>query len=415
MSCDVYGQEKVRYTLHITDNNNIQQPDTLDWDMEDTLLNGTDNKQTRIDKVNTDIQDIQYSSKGTYKTVTLFDFDDGWGNIYQNRAEISVEAKVYESPVLDFDWDPVKPTVLEEVTFTQKHDDIRDDTIPKQYGRINKVDVDYYKDGTIDETGLTDSDQFKKTFTTKQNGIEIQLQIEYWDGWETQTSEVTKSMDMTNIPPVSDNTREDLGLCIPNYLWTATSTDIDDAVDELTYKWILSKKKDDDTWEEIETGEENTFTYPFQYEGDYQLILRTTDDDGDSNDKIEEFTVTFSTCGDGNGMGGSGTILLQPNRFQDIAIPVKGKKVKEYFLDVIEQQIGKDVSTVIELVKAFPSSDASEKKYLIYKPGVSEPTDKGNFDLVQTDGAYTEITAFRVRTKSFTDPIEYKWDSKDGS
>jgi hypothetical protein len=321
---------------------------------------------------------------------------------------------VYDVPRLDFSWTPESPTILEETTFTQNHDDTRDDTIPKSYGRIDSVDVDYYNSGTINIEDLTEDDEFKNTFNPKEDdGIDIKLLVEYWDGWETQNTSIVKHLTQTNIPPVSESVREDNGICIPHYIWTAESTDIDDATDELSYKWTLSKKNSDDEYEDIDTGTDITYEYPFQYEGDYKLILRTTDDDGDYNDKVEEFSIAFDACSTGD-TGGSGVITLQPNRFQDIAIAVKGKKVKEYFLDKIEDIMGSPVSDYIELVKAFPSSDTSSNKYLIYVPGVTKDTNSGNFDLVQTDGDYTEITAFRVKTKDFEGTIEIPWDSKDG-
>lgn len=112
----------------------------------------------------------------------------------------------------------------------------------------------------------------------------------------------------------------------------------------------------------------------------------------------------------------SGTIVLQPNRFQAIAIPVTGRKVNEYFLDKIAETVGADANTVINLVKSYPSSDASEKKFQVFVPGLTNPDSSTNFELVQTDGVVTEITPFYVQTKEFPegmDTIEFTWDIAD--
>lgn len=109
-----------------------------------------------------------------------------------------------------------------------------------------------------------------------------------------------------------------------------------------------------------------------------------------------------------------GKIVLQPNRYQMVAIPVKGVKVKEYFLDKIEDIIGDDANTVIDVVKAYPSSDVSDNKYMVFKPNLTNPDSSTNFELIQTDGDYTEITSFYVVTKDFTDDIVVPWDASDG-
>jgi len=418
----IYGRETVRYTWNVQDDNTAVQIDTLDWLIEDTLLDGSNNDTTLTDEVNTDTQNKIYESSGAKHIHTEVDFNDGWDNIYQHETNLDVEALVYETPVLDFSWTPAAPTVLDTVEFTQEHDDIRDDTIPKQYGRIDRVDVDYYKDGTDEVVDVEDDSTFSHVFETKEDGIELHLKVEYWDGWQTQNADVTKIMNMSNIPPVSDSTREDAGVCIPAYKWTATSTDTDDAIDELTYTWKLYKKDDndtpdddtDDTWEEIDSGTEITYEYPFQYEGDYRLVLRTTDDEDDWHEKTEDFTITFDVCGSGAEGGGAGTIILQPNRFQMVAIPVPGLKVKEYFLDKVAEIIGDDASTVIELVKSYPSSDVSEKKFQVFVPDLTNPDSSTNFELMQIDGDAKEITAFYVKTKEFDGTIEVPWDFADG-
>jgi len=109
-----------------------------------------------------------------------------------------------------------------------------------------------------------------------------------------------------------------------------------------------------------------------------------------------------------------GSILLEPNRPQMIAIPVKGQRVKEYFLDKIADLIGKPASTVIDVVKSYPSSNASTDKFQVFKPDLSNPLSTDNFKLVQSDNNVDEITPFFVITKDFTGTIKYSWNAADG-
>jgi len=91
------------------------------------------------------------------------------------------------------------------------------------------------------------------------------------------------------------------------------------------------------------------------------------------------------------------------------------KNVKEYFLDWIDTKIktydsNKSVEDVVERVSAYPGNLG---KFLTYIPGSTPAANEGNFDLVQIDGDYEEITAFRVRTKQFDGTIEVPWTTAD--
>jgi len=416
MSCSIYGQEKTRYSYSVDDAYSAVQPDTLDWTIADKELDDSDNTDTHTDTATTDTQDKEYHSSGTKNVATDIDFDDGWGNIFTHHVEIDTEALVYKEPIMDFTWDPINPTILEETTFTQNHEDTRDDENDKAYGRIDRVDVDCYNNDEYDVEDIEDSDEFKHTFSPKEDdGIDIRLHIEYWDGWETQECQITKHLTQTNIPPVSESSREDDGVCIPHYIWTAESTDEDDAVEELTYQWTLYNKddkdtddEDDDEWIEIDSGTENTYEYPFQYEGDYRLILRTTDDDGDWSEKTEDFTITFDSCGS-DGVGGSGKILLQRGQWQMIAMPVADKKVAEYLCDRLADQEDVADSDLIEVVNTFRGGDG---KFLSYLPGITSKDSVNNFTLIYNDNGDDEISAMWVKTKEWEhteDDIELSW------
>lgn len=414
MACSIYGRETVRYTYNYTDTNSTIQSNTLDWSMVDTLLNTDDNTTTLTDVFEDATQDKIYETAGVKSVHCEVDFGDGWGNVFIHETNLTVEAKVYEPPTLDFTWTPEEPTILDEVQFTQAHDDVRDDTVPKQYGYIDRVDIDFYNDGTDEEVDIEKDTSFIKVFSSKEDGIEIKLLATYWDGYELQTTELVKSMDMSNIPPEALYDREDNGQCIPAYVWTAVSTDLDDDDATLTHNWKLHNV---DTNELLVEGDETEFSYPFQYEGTYRVTLRSTDTEGDWTEKIDEFPITFSECdssnsSDGNGHS-SGTIVLRPNDVQIIAVPVKGQKIYEYFLQRIEDITGGVASDYIKLVKAYPSSDESVGKYLVFVPGLTNPASSTNFQLYTTDGVHKEINGFVCETKDFSGTVEFTWDSAD--
>lgn len=118
----------------------------------------------------------------------------------------------------------------------------------------------------------------------------------------------------------------------------------------------------------------------------------------------------------------SGSITLDSGRWMNIAIPVEGRKVKEYFVDVVlalvqTQSPGAVASDIIEVCKAFPASDESISKYLVYVPDVTPAGAAGNFDLVATDGPNKEINGFLCKMKDYsglyTGELVFDWNSVD--
>lgn len=118
----------------------------------------------------------------------------------------------------------------------------------------------------------------------------------------------------------------------------------------------------------------------------------------------------------------SGTITLDNNKWMNLAVPVEGAKIKEYFVDVVlatvrTQSPGAQASDIIEVVKAFPASDESTSKFLVYVPDVTPAGAAGNFDLVATDGANKEINGFLCKMKDYSGlysgELEFSWDSGD--
>lgn len=117
-----------------------------------------------------------------------------------------------------------------------------------------------------------------------------------------------------------------------------------------------------------------------------------------------------------------GIITLDSNKWMNIAIPVKGYKVKEYFIDTILAEVqtqtpGAVASDIVEVAKAFPASDESSSKFLVYVPDITPTGAAGNFNLVTTDGANQEINGMLVKMKDYsgiyTGELTFSWTTGD--
>lgn len=404
----IYGRETTEFVLDITDLNGAVVDGTVDWVISDAMLDGiTDNSDEYVDQLIAFKPTKIYESAGT-KTINVeLDFNDGWDNIYRHVVSKNVEVSEYEVPVLDFNWTPLEPTILDTITITQGHDDISNGLVNKQYGRIDEVRIDYYNDGVYEVDFVDDTATPQYQFNTKQDNIEIRLNATYWNGWEHKTTDLVKTMNMSNIPPVAAWSREDLGVCVPNFNWTATSTDLDDDDNALVHTWKLYKDE-----ELISSHTGSIYTYPFQFEGSYRLVLRSTDVEGAFSEKTETFGVVFSTC-DSTGGGGEWTpiLKLQSNVWQLVALPIKGGKVYEDVLMKLENQTGVGIADLVTLCTTYYGD---ENRYRAFAVGVTNPLSDNNFPLVYNDTGTEEVTAFWIRTKDFAavglpDTIVLEW------
>ena len=412
MSCTIYGKEEAEFSLSIIDLDDSIVENGIDWILEDSNLDGSDSSSihNNVDKSFNPTK--IFNSPGQKKVKSDISFNDGWDNIYINHSEILVSPIPYDAPILDFSWTPVEPTIIDTVVFTQNHNDTRSIDGVDTKGKIETSTLNYYDDETIDVEGLFDTDTTDYVFTSKEDGIRIRLTSTYWDGWEFKSTDILKILNMSNIPPVSDHIREDAGQCIPAYIWTATSTDMDDDDLTLTYEWKLYKEVDL-SFIEISTGTDKEYTYPFQYEGNYRISLKTTDAEGDWSEKIEDFPIVFDVCGTGTGTGSSGIVRLESDRFEMISIPVRGRTVNDYFIQKLEEVTGKAAIESIDFVKAYPSNTLSSGKYIGFVPGVTNPDSSYNFKLVEDDDGVEAHVPFFVRTKVLDATIEISWTTED--
>ena len=110
----------------------------------------------------------------------------------------------------------------------------------------------------------------------------------------------------------------------------------------------------------------------------------------------------------------SGSIKIQNNVWQLIAIPREGAKVKEYFVDRLAEKYSLAPEEMIETCVAF---FGSENRFRAYIPNVTNPTTSNNFPLVLVDDGIREISGFWVKIKDLDgkigdiDNIIFDWES----
>ena len=113
----------------------------------------------------------------------------------------------------------------------------------------------------------------------------------------------------------------------------------------------------------------------------------------------------------------SGSVILNNDEWMDIAIPVVGKKVKEYLLDWIEAETGRPAEDSVLVCKALPSTDTVSGTYKAFVPGVTNPSSSGNFDLVVTDDGVNEIVGFQIKMKDYKafydNDLVFSWNAFD--
>lgn len=122
-------------------------------------------------------------------------------------------------------------------------------------------------------------------------------------------------------------------------------------------------------------------------------------------------TVSINSISDANNtdVPSKGTILLNSNVWQQIAIPVYDKNIKEEFCDRLAEKYNTDASDIIEICTAY---FGSENKFRSYIPNVTSPNSSNNFPLIFTDGGSDEISGVWVKMKdlsSFGGTLLYEW------
>jgi len=371
---------------------------------------------------------------GTDKTITqTITIDDGTGKLYDYILTKDLEWKEYYITP-NFSTDPEKPTILDN---TQIIPNITD-----SFDIVQEDGIDY----DFSEDGISTNHQEDETVTQVLSVPRLQTIIQsvrYFTGWEIKTESISKDIVKTNIAPDACNKEDMSCFTVPTAIYTSCSTDQEDNPQNLKIDWELYLDlnssievtyddnnseirtviydEDNQDWS-LQTSKENNpiFDWTYNNEGRYKLVEIATDTDGDSNEAIREFDITFKKCEDvpaeQQTIQASGEIEVEKDTWQLCAVPmVNGywdiekhkiindvnnpvrSTVKNVIIDQIEDVYASAASNYIEVINT-AVGDLGGQMYN-YIPGFTKETSTHNFNLVNIDDdndLSDDITKFEI-------------------
>jgi hypothetical protein len=130
-----------------------------------------------------------------------------------------------------------------------------------------------------------------------------------------------------------------------------------------------------------------------------------------------KFRVPYlSTQEPGSNIVTSVRLYLQKSSHVLAAIPKKGGRIYQDFIQVIEQKYGNPGSTYFNVLNAYPNTHLQNNEFLSFIPGVTNTSlqNKANFELVYTDqDGSDEIAGFWISTKNYPgDVITFEWSGE---
>lgn len=146
-------------------------------------------------------------------------------------------------------------------------------------------------------------------------------------------------------------------------------------------------------------------------EGFYQILL------GQEAIEADQFVVLMAdyavkivnsmSDADTSNAPSQGTILLNSNVWQQIAIPLYDSKIKD-FCDDVATKYGVNPSDIIEICTAY---FGDENQFRSYIPGVTNADSDNNFPLIYTDAGNDEVSGIWVKTKDLSSIgiVVYEW------
>ena len=314
-------------------------------------------------------------------------------------------------PIVKLSYSPHGAGVGENITVTIDNNDV-DNTIKNQT---------YYNDGVETDKLVVNYD------ISGEHEFKV---VTVWnDGFEDKTMETVMTISIKNAAPEFELVDEDKGNNTVKFILNnATDPDGDD--NKLNAKWVIKFQAPmSGEWITVQNSgypnekDLSPKTWVFNESGKYRISAIVKDELGAETEHTIEKDFECNSTGSARL---SGHIKLDVTagkiNSQLIAIPVRGKKVKEYFLDWIDAKIkeydnSKGVKDVIERVTAFPGNT---RRPLTFIPGVTPVTHEGNFSLVTEDGVnINEIVGFWVAIKDYKDitngeDLIFEWNT-DGA
>jgi len=322
----------------------------------------------------------------------------------------------YNTPIADIIWSPEVPNVNDTLTITGNNTDVDGTVVAISY-KFDNVEI-------ANNTNLS-YQWIQSLGSTYQTSYPVHSNVTWNDGFDNHTIVHLETLIMENLAPTFTLDTEVIGAVDDNHIkfspLNITDPDGDDA--SVGVKWKIEFKTPFDN--QYKTVMESDYPaqinqdpkeYIFTQAGDYRVTATIKDSFGleTSEDSVVNFNSS-TTC------TGSGTIRLNNNNWQLIAIPVENKTVGNYFIPKVADAIktydvDKDASDVIEVCSAYPGHI---NKFLSYIPGFTLDSSEHNFNLTMVDGVdIKEVTGFWIKVKNYysiTDDVDIliDWDQRD--
>lgn len=418
----IYGREKARYTYSYTDSNSATIDQTFDWELDDTLLDNSDNTTIINSELKLFKPEKIYESRGTKNVKVTFKFNDGWNNTYHHTYNENFVATPYTKPDVSLIYTPDPFHINEQFII----DPIYNDSGTKGEIRTN-LDLNL---GDLTLKSIQKDDTTSHTYSRKDSFV-IRADFKYWDGWELQDHYITDSIEVANTPPISDYNYIDSGICVTKRIWSDDSSDLDGQEDIVDRRFYLKQETSEgsNTFASISSkvlaNKDDVFEYQFAREGTYQIQYTITDADGVSDTKEDIFDIEFQVC-DGTvntGTNLSGTIALQLG-WQLICVPVTygywdngivkdttPATISNYVIKQLCQKTNKtqnELKQYVDVCNAFRGASDAQN----FVVGLTAETSENNFKLSYVDGDSTEFTAFWINVLQPVPDIE--WEYYDG-
>lgn len=226
---------------------------------------------------------ISYTLLANQSGVFVFDsaiatYSDNKGREYTVKSNsFSVEVKTNKPPIPSFAWHPENPVAGDVITFDASNSTDVD-------GTIVKYEWDWNNDGIFDETkyGSTATHSWNKKGT-----YIVTLKVTDNEGAENTTS---KSIAIANAPPRADFVWSPANPKINQTVVfdASSSSDFDGSI--VSYEWDWDN---DGTYDE--TKYSPATTHLWNVEGEHEITLRVTDDEGAKNTTTKRIVIKSNT------------------------------------------------------------------------------------------------------------------------
>lgn len=322
----------------------------------------------------------------------------------------------YNTPIPDIIWSPDAPNVDEVFTLTGNNTDVN--------SRVTSIEYKF-DDITVVTNSVLDHNWIQDLGTEYQSSYTANSDITWNDGFSVLTIVHQETINMANLAPTFTLSQEVMGNPEDNTvkytLVELNDPDGDNAL--IAVKWRIEYKTPFDNQFKVVYNpgfpteiNQDPKQWIFTLGGEYRITAIAKDS---FNLETEVFVDTVFVSG--TDCTGTGSICLNNDAWQLVAVPVEDKTIGDYFIAKIDTLIKSydpalSASDVVEVCSAYPGH---VDKFLSYIPDFTNHSSEHNFSLVMTDsGGIKEITGFWIKVKNYlpltsNEELFVDWDQKD--